>query len=285
MPDASLVFRDVWRAQTLGVLPLEPAIAFSLADTLARNAAACLCRGAAPVFCARCVGRRLLRFRRGTQFAEASFRGELLPRARVFGRPLESFRSQHAMKFSKCGDILRSAGTPGRSQVFLSENTRVPTAPRFIALSVPNRERWQFRWMRWTILPIIFSAGIRYRCERIESARVSVHSIKKEQPPASPPRSKSITSCTPAFLIRWLQNCRTGFATKFRRIRKRKLSAINMRLFSLALAVLPYVKWRSFVGPYLYCLARKLGLVRAGGPLAQGSRERAAQRPHRYIQP
>jgi hypothetical protein len=28
--------------------------------------------------------------------------------------------------------------------------------------------------------------------------------------------------------------------------------------FPLALVAFPYVKWRSFVGPYLYCLARKL---------------------------
>jgi hypothetical protein len=29
-------------------------------------------------------------------------------------------------------------------------------------------------------------------------------------------------------------------------------------LFSLAFVELPYVKWRNFVDPYLYCLARKL---------------------------
>jgi hypothetical protein len=28
--------------------------------------------------------------------------------------------------------------------------------------------------------------------------------------------------------------------------------------FPLALVAFPYVKWHSFVGPYLYCLARKL---------------------------
>jgi hypothetical protein len=34
--------------------------------------------------------------------------------------------------------------------------------------------------------------------------------------------------------------------------------------FPLAFAAFPYVKWRSFVGAYLYCLARKLDQVRAG---------------------
>jgi len=28
--------------------------------------------------------------------------------------------------------------------------------------------------------------------------------------------------------------------------------------FPIALAAIPYVRWRRFVGPYLYCLARRL---------------------------
>jgi hypothetical protein len=38
-----------------------------------------------------------------------------------------------------------------------------------------------------------------------------------------------------------------------------RTSAVQaMACFPLALATFPYVKWRRFVGPYLYCLARKL---------------------------
>jgi len=74
--------------------------------------------------------------------------------------------------------------------VFLSE-IRACQRPRgFIALSVPNRERWQISLDALDDPPNHFLRGNSLSLQNALKAHgFSVHSIKKEQPPASPGRA------------------------------------------------------------------------------------------------
>src|SRR5258708_32942500 len=167
------------------------------------------------------------------------------------------------------------------------ENVR----PRgFIALSVPNRERWQTsmdalhyppnHFLRWNSLSLQ---------NALRAYGFSVLSIKKEQPTLAhiaqqinnKLRSGISRSLAPE-MPRWFRDeiqedqnekvkrngMRPSLSTRAVQMLGR---AKHGACFPVALAALPYVKYRRLAGPDLYCLGRKLDLVSGGDfLLAQG---------------
>ena len=147
----------------------------------------------------------------------------------------------------------------------------------FVALSVPNRDRWQTSTDPLDYPPNHF---LRWSPESLQVAMkahgFSVLSIKCETPTRAyiaqqinnKFRSGISRSLAPE-LPNWFRDeIQEDPEQKSKRNRVRPAlrtrvvqllgRAKHAACFPIAVAAIPYVRWRRLVGPYLYCLARKL---------------------------
>jgi len=209
--------------------------------------------------------------------AAARLAARFCPRARVFPLPLESFRSHFPNDVFDVLTVFEVLEHQADPAPFLAE-VRSCLRPRgFLALSVPNRNRWQtsmdaldyppnhlLRWSPDSLAAALHANGF------------SIMSIKQERPSLGYTAqqfnsrlrsgwSRSLAPELPGWFrdeiqedpVKKEQRNRAGLSLRTRVVQflgRVKYAAC----FPLAAAALPYVRGRRYVGPYLYCLARKL---------------------------
>jgi SAM-dependent methyltransferase len=260
------------------VPPLEPGHRFFLADPLAPRCGRLLD-----------VGCGTGNFLRATTDAGYSTSGiELDPeaaqlarshcrRGRVFEIPLDSFRAKHPNEVFDLVTFFEVLERQADPHSFLTE-VRACLQPRgFIALSVPNRERWQTSMDPLDYPPNHF---LRWNADSLQSVLkthgFSVLSMKKEKPTLAYAaqqidnefRSGLCRKLAPELPGWFRDEIQQDPAQKTERnqartsLRSRALRILayakHAACFPIAAATLPFVRWSCLAGPYLYCLARKL---------------------------
>ena len=276
MPDARWHSAVYGRSERL--LPLEPGHCFFLADQLAPRCGRLLDVGCGTgnfLLAANLAGYAVSGIDVDT--AAARLATYYCPRARVFPLALESFRAHYPRQVFDVVtffDVLEHQADPA---TFLAE-ARACLRPRgFIALSVPNRNRWQtgadaldyppnhfLRWSPDSLVAVLKAQGFSIMSLREE--KVSLHYAAQQI--NSKLRLGSASSRTPE-MPGWLpseipqlreeneEHNRPGLSLRARaiqRLSRWKYAAC----FPLAAAALPFVRYQGLAGPNLYCLARKL---------------------------
>jgi SAM-dependent methyltransferase len=277
MPEARWYYA-MYGGRNTRVLPLEPGHRFFLTDELAPQCGRLLDVG--------CGTGNFLRAASDSGYlvagveldpAAAHFARSYSPRSRVFDVPLESFRSNHPNDIFDVVTFFEVLEHQAEPNEFLAE-IRACLRPRgFIALSVPNRERWQTSMDALDYPPNHF---LRWNPASLQNALrahgFSVLSMEEEKPSLAYTaqqinnklRSGISRSLAPA-LPNWSrdeiqenpeeESQRNGVRLSLRTRAVQLLGRTkHAACFPLAVAALPYVKRRALVGPYLYCLARKL---------------------------
>jgi SAM-dependent methyltransferase len=209
--------------------------------------------------------------------AAARFAVEHCPRGRVFPLPLESFRARHPNEIFDIVTFFEVLEHQANPAAFMQE-IRSCLRPRgFIALSVPNRQRWQTSMDALDYPPNHF---LRWNPQSLQIAMkahgFSVLSIECEKPTvaytAQQINSRLRTGVSRTLapeLPNWFRDeiqedpekkaKRNGVRPSLRsRAVKFVSRAKHAACFPIALAAIPYVRWRRFAGAYLYCLARRL---------------------------
>lgn len=277
MPSARW-YSAMYGARNQRLLPLEPGHSFFLADLLAPRCGRILDVGCGTgnfLLAASIAGYSVSGIELDTDAAALALR--FCPRARIFPVPLESFRVRYpneTFDIVSFFEVLEHQADPA---AFLSE-VRACLRPRgFIVLSVPNRDRWQTatdaldyppnHFLRWN--PKSLSTALR-------AHGFSVMSVKRQKPSPSYTAaqfnnqlrsglSRPLAPELPAWFRDEIQEDpeikeernRAGLSLRTRLVQFLGL-AKYAACFPLAAAAIPYVRWRGYVGPYLYCLARKL---------------------------
>jgi len=276
LPDARW-YSAMYGERNARILPLEPGHRFFLADTLAPR-----CGRLLDVGCG--TGNFLLAASEAGYTASgveldpnaACFAERHCAHSSVYAQPLTAFRASYPGKIFDIVtffEVLEHQADPGS---FLQE-VRGCLRPRgFIALSVPNRERWQTamdvvdyppnHFLRWNALSLQAA---------MKAHGFSVLSIKKEKPTIAYAARQinnvlrsGISRRLAPELPRWfrdeMQEAPEQLAEQHGKasLRTRAVQMLgrakHAACFPIALAAIPYVRWRRFVGPYLYCLARRL---------------------------
>ena len=260
------------------LLPLEPGHRFFLADQLAPRCGRLLDVGCGTgnfLIAASLAGYAVS----GIELdpAAAALAERYCPRARVFPVPLESFRSCYPNEVFDIVSFFEVFEHQADPAAFLAE-IRACLRPRgFIVLSVPNRNRWQtgidaldyppnhfLRWDAESLSIVLRAHGFSVMSMKQERASVSYTAAQLNTMLRSGV-SRSLAPELPAWFRDEIQEDLTvkeernaaGLSRRTRLVQL--LGRMKHRAyFPLALAVFPYVRWRRFVGSYLYCLARKL---------------------------
>ena len=277
MPDARW-YSAMYGERNSRVLPLEPGHRFFLADMLAPRCGRLLDVGCGTGNFVRAAWEAGY-FASGVELdpAAASFATRYCPRGLIFPLPLESFRSQYPNQIFDVVTFFEVLEHQAEPNEFLAEIRACLRARGFIALSVPNRERWQTsmdaldyppnHFLRWNSLSLQ---------NALRAHGFSVLSIKKEQPTLAHTAQQinnklcsGISRSLAPELPHWFRDeiqedpeekaKRNGARPSLRTRAVQMLGrAKHAACFPVALAALPYVKYRRLAGPYLYCLARKL---------------------------
>ena len=277
MPDARW-YSAMYGERNSRLLPLEPGHNFFLRDALAPR-----CGRLLDVACG--TGNFLIAATgagysaSGIELdpAAASFAAEHCPRGRVFPLPLETFRSHYPNEIFDIVTFFEVLEHQANPAAFLQE-IRSCLRPRgFIALSVPNRQRWQTSMDALDYPPNHF---LRWNPESLQMAMkahgFSVLSIECETPTVAY-TAKQINGRLRTRLSRTLapeppnwfrdeiqenpqqKTKRNGVRPSLRSRAVQLLDrAKHAACFPIALAATPYVRWRRLAGSYLYCLARRL---------------------------
>lgn len=260
------------------ILPLEPGHRFFLADTLAPR-----CGRLLDVGCG--TGNFLLAASEAGYTASgveldpnaARFAARHCAHSRVFAQPLAAFRDSNPGKIFDIVTFFEVLEHQAEPSAFLQE-VRECLRPRgFIALSVPNRERWQTSMDAVDYPPNHF---LRWDAQSLQTAMkshgFSVLSMKKEKATLAY-TAQQVNNKLRSGLSRWLAPdlpkwFRDDMQEEPAELEKRYEAKLSLRTraaqmlgrvkhaacFPIALGAIPYVRWRKLVGPYLYCLARRL---------------------------
>jgi len=260
------------------ILPLEPGHNFFLRDALAPRCGRLLDVGCGTGnFLIAATGAGYAASGIELDPAAASFAAEQCPRGRVLPLPLETFRSHHPNEVFDVVTFFEVLEHQANPAAFLQE-IRSCLRPRgFIALSVPNRQRWQTsmdpldyppnHFLRWN--PVSLQVAMK-------AHGFSVLSMECETPTVAYTaqqinnRLRTGLSRSPApELPNWFRDeiqkdpeqkaKRNGVQPSLRSRAVQLLGrARHAACLPIALAATPYVRWRRFAGSYLYCLARRL---------------------------
>jgi len=277
LPDARW-YSAMYGERNARILPLEPGHRFFLADTLAPR-----CGRLLDVGCG--TGNFLLAASEAGYTAcgveldpnAAQFAARHCAHSSVFPQSLEAFRSGNPGKIFDIVTFFEVLEHQADPSAFLQE-VRECLRPRgFIALSVPNRERWQTSMDTLDYPPNHF---LRWNSQSLQAAMkahgFSVLSIRKEKATVAYTAQQinnklrsGISRTLAPDLPKWFRDDMQEEPEELVKRHEAKLSlrarAIQMlgsakraACFPIALAAIPYVRWRRLVGPYLYCLARRL---------------------------
>ena len=277
MPD-SRWYSAMYGQRNSRVLPLEPGHRFFLSDPLAPRCGRLLDVG--------CGTGNFLRAAADAGYSASGL--ELDPvaaqlarrqslRGRVFPVPLESFRISHPNEIFDLVTFFEVLEHQADPHSFLAE-IRSCLRPRgFIALSVPNRERWQTSLDPLDYPPNHF---LRWNAHSLQSVLrangFSVQSMKHEKPTLAYTaqqinnkfRSGLSRKLVPELPGWFRDEIQEDLAKKEKRndarrsLRSRAVETLahakHAACFPIPLVTLPFVRWGRLAGPYLYCLARKL---------------------------
>lgn len=276
MPDARW-YEQMYGGRDETLLPLEPGHKYFLADSLAPRGGELLDIGCGTgnfLAAARDAGYRVS----GTELDRiaARFAKERLGLDRVLPLTVSEFAEQHAdEKFDVITffEVLEHQAAPGEFLQKVKECLR----PRgFIALSMPNRERWLtgpdvldyppnhfLRWNAAALKHFLEAQGFEVLSMREQPAGV-VHTaqminialrtgVTQNAAPEAPNSFRDIMQMPPEQAETVLHAKPTTRQRLMQMLGRIKYAAC----FPLAVAAWPYVRLRGYKGTYLYCLARK----------------------------
>jgi 2-polyprenyl-3-methyl-5-hydroxy-6-metoxy-1,4-benzoquinol methylase len=277
LPDAHW-YSAMYGERDSRILPLEPGHRFFLADTLAPR-----CGRLLDVGCG--TGNFLLAATQAGYTASgieldsnaARFAARHCPHSRIFAQPLEAFRTSNPSKIFDIVTFFEVLEHQSDPSAFLAEARECLRPRGFVALSVPNRERWQTSMDALDYPPNHF---LRWNSHSLQAALkahgFSVLSIKKEKATLGYAAqqinnklrlgiSRRLAPDLPKWFRDQMQEDPEQLLQRNGSKPSRRTRAVQMlgrakhaACFPVALAAIPYVRWRRFVGPYLYCLARRL---------------------------
>ena len=206
----------------------------------------------------------------------ARFAADLCGHARVHALSLEHFVEQNPrQRFDVVSffEVLEHQADPAS---FLRSVLSALRPGGYVALSVPNRERWRtgidpidyppnhfLRWSAESLRSFLESYGLTIVSLREEPAGVAYTARMLNVALRSGISSKVVPDLPPAFCEVIQQDTHEPLppddspSLRFRivtALARAKLAAC----FPLALLAMPYVRWRGYRGAYLYCLARWL---------------------------
>jgi 2-polyprenyl-3-methyl-5-hydroxy-6-metoxy-1,4-benzoquinol methylase len=277
MPDARW-YSAMYGQRNSHVLPLEPGHQFFLSDPYAPRCGRLLDVG--------CGTGNFLHAASDAGYAvsgieldpeAARFAGRYCPRSRIFPLPLESFSATHPNEIFDIVTFFEVLEHQADPAAFL-QMIRSCLRPRgFIALSVPNRERWQTatdaldfppnHFLRWN--PAALQAALRAHGFSVVSMRTEKPGIRYVAAQVNSLIRTGVSRKIAPELPNWFRDeIQEDPEEKARRngakasLRARGVQILgrmkHAACFPVALAAMPYVKWRKLVGSYLYCLARRL---------------------------
>jgi SAM-dependent methyltransferase len=276
MPDAQW-YEQMYGGRDEKLLPLEPGHKYFLADPLAPGRGELLDIGCGTgnfLDAARIAGYEVS----GTELDRnaARFAKERVGLPRVFPLTITGFVEQYpAKKFDVVTffEVLEHQAAP----VEFIEKVKACLRPRgFVALSVPNRERWLtgpdvldyppnhfLRWNSRALTKLLSTHGFEVVAVREQPAGI-LHTAQMINMAIRTGLSRSSTSEAPASFRDVMQMEPEQAASVLRRgatMRQRVIQLLgNIKYaacFPTALAVYPYIRTRGYKGTYLYCLARR----------------------------
>ena len=206
----------------------------------------------------------------------ARFAANLCGHARVYPLSLEHFVDQNPReRFDVVCffEVLEHQADPDR---FLRYVLSALRPGGYVALSVPNRERWRtgidpidyppnhfLRWNPESLRSFLESRGLEILSLREQSAGIAYTAQMLNIALRSGISSRVVPDLSPAF-------CEAIQQDSFEPLSSAASSSLRFRIiqalarakfaacFPLALLAMPYVRWKGYRGAYLYCLARWL---------------------------
>ena len=275
MPDAQW-YERMYGGRDQRLLPLEPGHKYFLADPLAPRGGTLLDIGCGTgnfLAAARDQGFEVS----GTELDRnaAKFAKERLGLARVFPLTVSEFAEANEAKQFDVVTFFEVLEHQAEPRAFLDSVRKCLKPQGFIALSVPNRDRWMtgsdvldyppnhfLRWNAGALKNFLSAQGfavlsireqpatIAYTAQMINSAvRTGMSAPLAGETPAdfrellqsAPEQAEAVLSVSPT--------ARQRAAQILGRVK-------HAACFPLALAAFPYVRLRGYKGTYLYCLAR-----------------------------
>ena len=278
MPDARW-YEQMYGGRDQEILPLEPGHEYFLADALAPRGGDLLDIGCGTgnfLAAAREAGYRVT----GTELDRnaARFAKERLGLGRVLPLTIAEFAQQFASEKFEVVTFFEVLEHQTEPSEFL-RNVKACLKPRgTVALSVPNRERWQtgpdvldyppnhfLRWSAATLRKFLGAQGFEILSVREEPASVK-HTAQMIDMALRTGLTQNVNAGAPASFRDVMQMAPEQAEAALRakptaRLRFwRVLGRIKRTAcYPLALAAFPYVRLRGYKGMYLYCLARLRG--------------------------
>ena len=276
MPDA-LWYEQMYGGRDEKLLPLEPGHKYFLADPLAPGRGELLDIGCGTgnfLAAARMAGYEVS----GTELDRnaARFAKEQVGLPRMFPLTISGFVEQYpAKKFDVVTffEVLEHQAAP----VEFIEKVKTCLRPRgFVALSVPNRERWLtgpdvldyppnhfLRWNARALTKLLSTHGFEVLAVREQPAGI-LHTAQMVNMAMRTGLSRTSATEAPASFRDVMQMEPEQAAAVLHRapsVRQRAMQLLgNIKYaacFPAALAVYPYIRMRGYKGTYLYCLARR----------------------------
>jgi SAM-dependent methyltransferase len=276
MPDAQW-YEQMYGGRDEKLLPLEPGHKYFLADPLAPGRGELLDIGCGTgnfLDAARIAGYEVS----GTELDRnaARFAKERVGLPRVFPLTITGFVEQYpAKKFDVVTffEVLEHQAAP----VEFIEKVKACLRPRgFVALSVPNRERWLtgpdvldyppnhfLRWNTRALKNLLSTHGFEVLAVREQPAGFSHTAqminmamrtgLSRSSPSEAPASFRDVMQMEPEKAAATLQRTPSARQCVMQLLGSIKYAAC----FPAALAVYPYIRTRGYKGTYLYCLARR----------------------------
>jgi SAM-dependent methyltransferase len=275
MPDASW-YEQMYGGRDERLLPLEPGHKFFLSDRLAPGKGELLDFGCGTgnfLAAARAAGYQVT----GTELDRnaARFAKEKLGLPRVLPLRVEEFARQHPTEKFDCVtffEVLEHQATP----LEFMESVKACLRPRgYVALSVPNRERWQtgpdvfdyppnhfLRWNATALRNFLAWQGFEVLSVKEQSVGVAHAAQNINMAMRTGLTKPAVNGASTSFrdvMQMPSEQAAAVLATKVKG-RQRALQLLgkakHLACFPLAVVAMPYLKVRGYKGTYLYCLAR-----------------------------
>lgn len=284
MPNADW-YETAYQGRDRTVMPLEPGHRLFLSDPQAPRHGRLLDLGCGTgnfLSAARDAGFDVT----GVEFDSSAvrFAREHYGLERVFAERPEDFRAAHAQEQFDIVTFFEVLEHQEHPRQFLSVAKDCLTAGGFLALSVPNRDRWQkgiesldyppnhlTRWSPQSLRNILERNGFEILSMRQEPLGIRraagvlsmglrtglVSRVAGERPPTLADLAEMSPDEMQRAMMRLSEHRGHRLAAGLARLK-------NLAMVPLAALLLPYLRLRGYTGLYLYCLARRKSLPSPG---------------------